>query len=265
MKRLPLILLALVLALSLTACGGGEKQDSGSVAPGEPAASGGSGDDSTADDGIATVDDFKALLAGGHADAEWYADVTDVTLETMLGAPVLAIHVAWSGVPDDYDAMDRKTMALGDLMSTTQQSIAPNVVLLHADGTVTELFGSGGTGIADMTEAFDLPPAPTTAEEVAQWLETVYGPGGLVTLGPDETWYAAIESIRMESAAGGKTLVVTTRAPSLQSLDASLLDRALLSSGSPLLENYGIRAADGSASSTFAQTLVGTGFLYPLR
>lgn len=264
MKRLLLISLALVLAMSLTACGGGDTaDDAGTTTPGDPAPSASSGD--ATDDGIATVEDVKAFFAEEHADAEWYADVTDVTLETMLGAPVLAIHVAWTSVPDDFDAMNRKTMALGDLLSTTEQSVAPNVVLLLADGTVTDLYGSGGTGVVEMAEAFDLPPAPTTAEEVSQWLETVYGPGGLVKLGEDETWHSAIQSIGMETVDGDETLVVTTSALSYQSRDASLLDRALLSTGSPLLESYSIRTADGSGSGGFAQTLVGAGFLYPVE
>ncbi len=265
MKRLLLISLALVLAMSLTACGGSDNpaDDGGPATPGDPAPSTSSGD--AADSGIATVEDVKAFFAEEHADAEWYADVTDVTLETMLGAPVLAIHVAWTSVPDDFDAMNRKTMAISDVLSTTEQSVAPNVVLLLADGTVTELYGSGGTGIAQMAEAFDLPPAPTTAEGVADWLETVYGPGGLVKLGEDETWYSAIQSIGMETVAGDETLVVTTSAASYQSRDASLLDRALLSTGSPLLESYSIRTADGAGSGGFAQTLVGAGFLYPVE
>lgn len=265
MKRLLLISLALVLATSLTACGGSDNpaDGGGPATPGDPAPSASSGD--AADSGIATVEDVKAFFAEEHADAEWYADVTDVTLETMLGAPVLAIHVAWTSVPDDFDAMNRKTMAISDVLSTTEQSVAPNVVLLLADGTVTELYGSGGTGIAQMVEAFDLPPAPTTAEGVADWLETVYGPGGLVKLGEDETWYSAIQSIGMETVAGDETLVVTTSAASYQSRDASLLDRALLSTGSPLLESYSIRTADGAGSGGFAQTLVGAGFLYPVE
>ncbi len=93
----------------------------------------------------------------------------------------------------------------------------------------------------------------------------MYGPGGLVKLGEGETWYSAIQSITMETVPGDETLVVTTSAPSYQSLDASLLDRALLSTGSPLLESYSIRTADGSGSGGFAQTLVGTGFLYPVE
>ena len=156
-------------------------------------------------------------------------------------------------------------MALGDLLSTTEQSAAPNVVLLLADGTVSDLYGSGGTGIVEMAEAFDLPPAPTTAEGVAEWLETVYGPGGLVKLGDGETWYASIESVGMETVVGDETLMVSTSAPSLQSLDASLVQRALMSTGSPLLENYSIRAVGGSSNTGFAQTLVGAGFLYPVE
>ncbi len=267
MKRLLLVSLALVLALSLTACGGGGTAPGGDTgsSPDSAGSAGGASGGTATDDGIATVEDLKALLAEEHADAEWYADVTDVTVETMLGAPVLAFHMTWSSTSGDFDALNSKTMALGDLMGSLEQSVAPNVVLVYTDDTVGDLYGSGGPGIAMMADAFALPPAPTTAEGVAEWLETVYGPGGLVELGPDETWYAAIESITMQSLYGGQTLVVETSAPSIQSLDASLVNRALMSTGSPLLESYEIRAADGTVSSGFAQTLVGTGFLYPVE
>lgn len=267
MKRLLLISLALVLALSLTACGGGDATPGGDTgATSEDTGNAGdTSDGAAASGGIATVEDLKALLAKEHADAEWYADVTDITVETMLGAPVLALHMAWSSTPEDYEAMDRTIMALGDLMGGIDQSVAPNVVLVYADETVGDLYGSGGTGIAMMADAFALPPAPTTAEGVAEWLEAVYGPGGLVDLGAGETWYAAIESITLQPLYGGQTLVVETSAPSIQSLDASLVNRALMSTGSPLLESYEIRAADGTVSSGFAQTLVGTGFMYPVE
>jgi len=97
MRRFWLVSLALALVLSLAACGGGsESTESGSptddgstAAPDDSAGSTSSGGSSGgSSDGIATVEDIKAFFA------EWYADVTDVTLETMLGAPVLAIHVA---------------------------------------------------------------------------------------------------------------------------------------------------------------------------
>ena len=103
MRRFWLVSLALALVLSLAACGGGsESTESGSptddgstAAPDDSAGSTSSGGSSGgSSDGIATVEDIKAFFAEEHADAEWYADVTDVTLETMLGAPVLAIHVA---------------------------------------------------------------------------------------------------------------------------------------------------------------------------
>ncbi len=271
MKRFWLVSLALTLVLSLTACGGGGEAtgDGGATGSGstDAGASGGSSASSGgSSSGIATAEDFKAFLDDEHSDAEWYGDVTDVTEETMLGAPMLVIHVGWTSFPDDYDEMNRKTMAISDLVLETTQDVAPNVVLQLADGAIQDVGGSGVVGVvASMDEAFDLPPAPTTADEVAQWLETVYGPGGLVTLGSSETWYAAIQSIGMETVADDEVLVVSTSAPSMSSLDASLLEKALLSTGSPLLENYSIRAADGSSTSGFAQTLVGSGYMYPVE
>ena len=261
MKRLWLVSLALALVFTLAACGGGA---GGGSADG---ASGGDGSPVPADE-IATVEDMKAFLAENHADAEWYADVTDLTLETMLGAQVLAFNVTWTSMPDDYEAANRKTQAIIDLVTSTEQSVAPNVVIVLADGAIQFAGSSSVVGdVGPMNTAFELPPAPTTAAEVEQWLATVYGPGGLVTLGPDETWYDSIQSIGMETVADDPTLTVTTSAPSYYSRDASLLNTALMSTGSPLLETYGIRTADGSGSSgsASAQEPGMAGFYYPME
>ena len=264
MKRLWLVSLALTLVFTLAACGGGA---GGATDGATDGASGGEGSTRPADE-IATVEDMKAFLAENYADAEWYADVTDLTLETMLGAQVLAFNVTWTSMPDDYEVANRKTQAIIDLANSTEQSIAPNVVIVLADGAIQFAGSSSVVGDAGpMNTALDLPPAPTTAAEVEQWLATVYGPGGLVTLGADETWYDSIQSIGMETVADDPTLTVTTSAPSYYSRDASLLNMALMSTGSPLLANYGITTADGagSAGTAPAQEPGMAGFYYPMQ
>lgn len=261
MKRFLLISLVLTLALALTGCGGDAATDGGSTDAGGSAGSTGGSSDA-----IATIEDLQAALADQHGDAEWYGDITDLTVETMLGAKVLAVHVAWSSTPDDYEAANRKSAAIDTALFDLKQAVATNVVLMHSDGVLWPLSSSNEAADVPMAEAFALPPAPQTAAEVEQWLATVYGPGGLVTLGADETWYDSIQSVGMETVADDPTLIVTTSAPGLFTRDVSLIESALRTTASPLLSNYGIRTADGNGSA--ASSGVGGspgdgGFYYP--
>ena len=234
------LMLTLVLALSLAGCGGGaDGTDTGATGTGT---SGGSADE------LVTIDDLRAALERDHASAEWYGDITDITVETWLGAPVLVVHVGWDMQTADFEVTNRKQQGVIDALFAYQQSIAPNSAIMLADGSFTQAGGSSTLSAVFMTERFALPPAPQTAEEVQAWLATVYGPGGLVTLGPGETWYSAITSITMEELGSGPNLVVRTTAPSAYSTDASLIQMALLTTGSPLLTSFYIEAADGSGS-----------------
>lgn len=263
MKRLPIaaLSLALLLALALptTGCGGGDGGAEPPSADGTPA--GGSG--STA---IATIDDLRAALERDHADAEWYPDITDITLETYLGAPVLTLHVPWTTATGDFEAQNRKQMAIVDALSAYDITVAPNHALITGDGTLHQL-GGGGSNVLRMAEAFDLPPAPQTAEELAAWLETVYGPGGLVALGPDETWYGSLVSIEMGDFGSGANdvLMITTDAADDTATDVSLIVLALQTTGSPLVTNYSISTAGGGGVGGSAG-LVGpgqAGWFYP--
>ena len=236
------LMLALALALSLAGCGGGTTDGADGTTDGTGGTSGGSTDE------LATIDDLRAALERDHASAEWYGDITDITVETWLGAPVLVVHVGWDMQTADFEVTNRKQQGISDALFAYQQSIAPNSAIMLADGSFTRAGGSSTLSAVFMTERFALPPAPQTAEEVQAWLATVYGPGGLVTLGPAETWYNAITSITMEELGSGPNLVVRTTAPSAYSTDASLIQMALLTTGSPLLTSFYIEAADGSGS-----------------
>jgi len=266
MKRLLLtalsLTLALALALTVTGCGGdttsggasGGSDTGGSVTP--------------SSDAITSIEDLKAALERDHADAEWYPDVTDITLETYLGAPVLVFRVPWNSPDADFEAQNRKQAALSEALTAYDVEVAPNFALMDANGTITSL-GGGGVDVSMLNEVFDLPPAPQTAEEVRSWLAAVYGPGGIVALGPDETWYDAIVSIEMgDYGSGAKDiLMVKTTAPSGMSTDASLIALALQTTGSPLLADYSIITADGAGSAGAASVPEpgATGWLYPKK
>lgn len=266
MKRLLLAILSLtlLLALALTVTGCGSDATSGEASRGSD--TGGSVTPSS--DAITSIEDLKVALERDHADAEWYPDITDITLETYLGAPVLVFRVPWNSPDADFEAQNRKQAALSEALTAYDVEVAPNFALMDANGTITSL-GGGGVDVGMLNEVFDLPPAPQTAEEVRSWLAAVYGPGGIVTLGPDETWYDAIVSIEMGDHGSGTNdiLMVTTSAPTGTSTDASLIVLALQTTGSPLMGNYSITAADGSGSSGSASVNGpgATGWLYPKK
>lgn len=259
MKRLLVVALACALALTVAGCGGGggSTSDGGSTS----GDSSGSGSGSSSDTALASPADLKAAIDRDHADAEWYGDVTDVTLETFLGAPVAVVHVAWNSTGGDYEVTNRKQTAINDAMSAYEISFAPNNALVTADGAISKLNSSGQFDAAPMEMVYALPAAPTTAAEVQAWLASVYGPGGLIALGANETWYAAIDSVEMEDG----RLQVETKLAENDVMQRDLLNIALQTTGSPLLSAYGISGTDGSlmGGSAGGGTPGMNGFFYP--
>ncbi|MBN2404641.1 MAG: hypothetical protein JXE06_03585 [Coriobacteriia bacterium] len=238
MKRVLMVALAFTLALTAAGCGGGgastqESSDSTGAS---------SGGDSISSTAIASPADLRAAIDRDHADAEWYSDVTDISLETYLGAPVAVVHVTWPSTGTDYVVSNRKQTAISEAMSAYEIAFAPNRALVTADGAVSRLGSSSGSSYMPMNDVYTLPAAPTTAAEFKTWLDSVYGPGGLVTLGADETWYAAIDSVEMEDG----TLKVKTSLAREDLTQRDLLGLAMQTTGSPLLSKYGISGADGS-------------------
>lgn len=237
MKRFALLALATLLALALVGCGGTDGGDGdGAGGPGDTGTK-------TGDGAIGAIEDLQATLEADYGDQPWFADITGMTLETYLGAPVLAIHVTYSNFASDLPAQNERRSALIDTLNALDITIAPNVALIDADGNIAQA-GGGGGGIP-MAEAFALPPAPTDAAGVKAWLDQVYGPGGLVKLGPDETWYASIKSITYEDPWGqGDMLIVATDLPTFKGGQGSLVEYAIYTTGSPLLTSYQIIVDD---------------------
>jgi hypothetical protein len=106
---------------------------------------------------------------------------------------------------------------------------------------------SGGT---PMSEAFDLPPAPETAEELRAWMQSVYGEGGMIELGADETWYGSITGYSYEIPEGmTEALLVVRTSMTKDDIDAEdmqyyRLQRAIQATGSPLLSFYAVLGPD---------------------
>jgi len=253
-KRLAIVALLLTLVLLPVGCGSGGSSEGGSTPTGD-----GSGGGDSASGEIATVEDLRAVIDSNHADAEWYPDLTDITLETLLGADAVVIHVSWGSANQDWETNNRKQQAIGTDLQAYELAVAPNMLLMDGDENLWPLSYSGRYGALPMAEAFALPAAPTTPDEMQAWLNTVYGPGGLIALGPDETWLSSIKSMTMGDYGSGPVLIVDTSIPTGRGVQWSLLQTALYTTGSSLMENYSITAADGTGLGGSAGGLSGPG------
>jgi len=257
MRRVLRSALTLLLAISVAGCGGGGGTsgggDGGSTSPGGT-------------DEIATIEELAAAFESEYGAEAWYAQITGITLETMLGTPVIAVRVSTSSAPEDYEAFNASNQAISDALSGITQAITPNAIIMFSDGAFAPANTSSSASFSPMNEVYSLPPAPTTPGEVRQWLESVYGPGGLVALGLNETWYGTITEVTTTGSGSGPVLVVRSSAPSYQTTDAQLIDRALQTSGSPMLERYSVMTADGGgtgASAGSGEPGSGASWFYP--
>lgn len=252
MKRFLVAALVLVLVMGLAGCGSGGN----ATAPEKPAGgSGSSSSGSSSSDEITTVEALKAAIDKDYADASWYGDLKDISVGTYLGAQVLVLHVGWNTISDDPTAQMTKVTDLQSAIGALAPRIAPNVATVDADGAFSRLSSSSILDAAPMNTSLSVPAAPTTAAEVKSWLAAVYGPGGLVKLGPDETWYTSIKSVEMDDI-GLDTPSLTVKTSLSQTKDRTqwdLLCFAVQSSGSPLLENWAVvSTTDSSILSGYA-------------
>jgi hypothetical protein len=241
MKRWTIALLITLLALGLSSgCSG--STTSGGDSGGQAAKPDAGGEDAPE---ITTAEELKEALAADHSSADWYGDLVDITAETRLGTPVLVLHVGWGMDDTDWEAKNNKLTAMSEAIGEYNSPIAFNLLVKDADGTVTRGSSTGSSDGLPMDQALDLPAAPATVDEVSAWLETVYGPGGLVTLGAEEIWYDSITSIAMEDVGSGPQMTVATTLGRDQGEELFCLEAALHTTGSPLLTSWAIRGAEG--------------------
>jgi hypothetical protein len=246
------------VAVLLSACGSSPGADTGSkdVPPGEEDLAGNTASDDTSEDTsddslgtLGTVEELSAALAADHSKEEWYPYLSGMTLETFLGAPVLLLRVTWDNTDQDYEGKNDRSQAMLAALQAYESPLLTNIATLDGSGN---LFGLGSTseyGAMPMADRFDLPPAPTTAAELTAWLATVYGPGGLVTLGPDEAWYASIQGI---GPGPDSPLTVVTTLATGDPLGMNLLVLALQTSGSALLAGYMVLNSEGYGPAGYA-------------
>lgn len=262
MQRLVSTLAATLSAIALVACSSGDS--GGSAAP--PATGGATtnpiasttiaGDTAVATtapapttpashaEAILTVDQLQAALFAEHKADPWYSSITGMTLETHLGAQVLVLQVAWDDLTTDYTARSALLDPAIEAIRSYDSSLAINVATLDINGVFASA-GGGGTGVGMLADLVALPPAPTTPEELSAWLATVFGPGGLVPLGPEETWYASITSIAIEDIGNGPYLMVDTTLGPTDTTELASLALAVRLSASPLTAMWNVRGADG--------------------
>lgn len=259
MRRLVSTLAATLSTLAFVACGSDSPSTSppGTTAPSTTAAAGDAATTvvpvttATAQTtpasvaaGILAVDQLKAALYADHHTEAWYASITGMTAETHLGAPVLVLQVAWDDLTVGFDAKSALLDPAVAAILAYDSPVAINIATRDVNGAFAAA-GGGGAGVGMLAELVALPPAPATAEELSAWLSTVFGPGGLMPLGPEETWYSSITSITIEDIGNGAQLMVDTTLGADAKTELDSLSLAVRLSGSPLTAQWNLRGGDG--------------------
>jgi len=203
------------------------------------------GDSATTTDTSADLDALKSQAEAEYGSAAWWPHVTEWRYTTSLGAPTLAIITDLDtsssegqeiiyAIPDDIGALKPEFVTNIDVYSTYEGLSGPE----HTRGAWATV---GGT---PMAEAYDLPEAPAGDMQMDVWMEGVFSHGGIIELGPDETWYDSIESYSWEAPdGGGEDILIVHTSMTHEDLNAAdlqfqTLGRAITSSGSPLLREW---------------------------
>ncbi|MBI4933477.1 MAG: hypothetical protein HY828_06335 [Actinobacteria bacterium] len=283
------VLAVLVPVLSMGVACGGDSSDSavtvaegesfdtlasdpaGSVATPETTAVSPPGDVATTTplSAVNTPEAVRAAIDAGSSAAAWYPRLTGISVGTGLGAPIWFVDIDATGIDADYTARNDVASAIATALTDVADVDTMNVVARWSDGQVASAGGTTTSG-GQLADVVALPPAPTTPDEVSAWLATVFGPGGLVALGADETWYASLTSFGTQDYGYGPELALTTTLTAADVWQLTLLQAALQSTGM-LIESAGITGADGYYLSLGGGSFGGTsepgrtGYFYPAR
>jgi hypothetical protein len=216
---------------------------------------------------VATPEAARAVLDATKSSEAWYPRLTGITAGVGLGAPMWFIDIDATGIETDYTARGDVASSIGMALVDIAEVDAVNIIARWSDGFIALASGTSRSGgqLADVTT---LPAPPATPAEVQSWLTAVYGPGGLVALGPDETWYSSLTSFGTQDYGSGPELALATTLTAADVWQLTLLQAALQSTGM-LLDAAGITCADGHYVSLAGGSFGGTaepgrnGYMYP--
>lgn len=218
---------------------------------------------------VDTPEAVRGAIDATLATESWYPRLTAISVGTGLGAPIWFVDIDATGIETDYTARSDVASSIAMAITDIAEVDTVNVVGRWSDGTVAAAGGTSRSG-GQLADVVALPPAPTTPDEVSAWLATVFGPGGLIALGADETWYSSLTSFGTQDYGSGPELAVTTALTQADVWQLTLLQAALQSSGM-LIESVGITCSDGHylsmAGGSFGGTMAPgrTGYMYPAR
>jgi hypothetical protein len=214
-----------------------------------------------------TPDAVRAAIDAEHASEAWYPRLTGISAGVGLGAPMWFVDIDATGIEGDYSARSDIATSIGMAITDLADVDTVNVMARWSDGTIGLAGGMSVSG-GQLADVVTLPPPPTTPDEVSAWLTTVYGPGGLVALGPDEGWYSSLTSFGTQDYGYGPELAVTTTLTGADVWQLTLLQAALQSTGM-LIESAAITGGNDYYMSIGGGSFGGTmepgraGYMYP--
>jgi hypothetical protein len=216
---------------------------------------------------VATPEAARAVLDATRSSEAWYPRLTGISAGVGLGAPMWFVDIDATGIETDYTARGDVASSIGMALVDIADVDAVNIIARWSDGTIAFASGTSRSG-GQLADVVSLPAPPATPADVQSWLAGVYGPSGLVTLGPDETWYSSLTSFGTQDYGSGPELALTTTLTAADVWQLTLLQAALQSTGM-LLEAVGITCADGHYVSQAGGSFGGTtepgrnGYMYP--
>jgi hypothetical protein len=219
--------LAIALALTMTACSSGS---------GEPTED--TSESSEEAETSAPMDDenLAAAFEAEYGSEEWYSRVQWIGFDQVLLARVLRVET-------DLEISESSIAGeIGNAVATLVESEeAVNIQVLSAGGSSS----TGQSWGSEMGEVMDLPPAPTSAEELQSWIDTVYGESG-------EDWYGHVKSFSVSDSEGGwqgtTVVVIETDLPDNSEESLALgrrMGEAVTSTGQTITTNYVVKMGSG--------------------
>jgi hypothetical protein len=181
-------------------------------------------------------EDLAAALEAEYGSTEWFPRVQWIGADQVLLARVIRVETDLD--MNDYDLAGEIGNAVASIVQSEE---AVNIQVISADGSSS----TGQSWGSAMGDVMDLPPAPTSAEELQSWIDTVYGDSG-------EDWYGHVKSLGVsdsESGWQGTSLIVVETDLAERSDEAyalaNLMGQAVTSSGQTISQSYLVKMGSG--------------------